>query len=155
MGAEKQRLSRHNGRSGKNGVYNSKHNDREFNLEHADNIDKDRTNQNRYWDYQNGLRTHEENQAGGYPTFEEIERRFYAERYAGYVTGQNARNVKGGHANRNRSTDDLLKNRKTCPEETIYQNRKGWWEYIPGGAAGGDGGIPFTVYLCCNGDHGR
>ena len=42
--------------------YNSKHNDREFNLEHADNIDATRTNQNRYWDYQNCLHTHEENQ---------------------------------------------------------------------------------------------
>jgi hypothetical protein len=37
---QKQRVSRHNGRSGKNGVYNSKHNDRSFNVEHADNIDQ-------------------------------------------------------------------------------------------------------------------
>ena len=36
--AEK-RVTRHNGRSGKNGVYNPKHNDRSFNLSNAEHID--------------------------------------------------------------------------------------------------------------------
>ncbi len=37
------------------------------------------------------------------------------------VINQNARNEKNRHPERNRSTDDLLKSEKTCPEETIYQ----------------------------------
>ena len=68
---QKQRVSRHNGRSGKNGVYNPKHNDRSFNVEHADNIDQDRTSLNLYWDCRNGLRTHEEN--AQFPTFTQLE----------------------------------------------------------------------------------
>ena len=64
MPETKQRVSRHNGRAGKHGVYNPKHNDRQFDVAHADNIDKSRTNLNLYWDWQNGLRDHEANQSG-------------------------------------------------------------------------------------------
>ena len=35
------RLTRHNGRSGKNGAYNPKHNDRRFDLENSEHIDAD------------------------------------------------------------------------------------------------------------------
>ena len=34
--------SRHNGRAGKNGVYNPKHNDRNFDISNSDHIDDDR-----------------------------------------------------------------------------------------------------------------
>ena len=34
---------------------------------------------------------------------------------------QNERNIKNRHPERNRTVEDLLKNKKTCPEETIYQ----------------------------------
>ena len=44
------RLTRHNGRAGKSGVYKSTHNDRTFNTEHADHIDGERISQNIYWD---------------------------------------------------------------------------------------------------------
>lgn len=50
-----------------------------------------------------------------------MERRFYQEQYGAHVEAQNARNEKNRHTERNRSTGDLLKNNKTCPEETIYQ----------------------------------
>ena len=33
------KLTRHNGRSGKNGVYNPKHNDRNFKIENSEHID--------------------------------------------------------------------------------------------------------------------
>ena len=36
------RLTRHNGRSGKNGTYNPKHNDRRFDLENSEHIDAER-----------------------------------------------------------------------------------------------------------------
>ncbi len=116
---QKQRVSRHNGRSGKNGVYNPKHNDRSFNVEHADNIDENRTALNLYWDCRNGLRTHEEN--AQFPTFTQLEHDEYERRYGGYIAGQCQRNIKAGHASRNRTIDDLLADKRVCPEETIYQ----------------------------------
>lgn len=68
MANQKPRVSRHNGRAGKHGVYNPKHNDRQFDVAHAENIHQDRTRLNLYWDWQNGLRNHEENQSGQYAT---------------------------------------------------------------------------------------
>lgn len=121
MPETKQRVSRHNGRAGKHGVYNPKHNDRQFDVAHADNIDKSRTNLNLYWDWQNGLRDHEANQSGQYPTFNQVERDFYEQCYGDYLAGQAARNIKAGHAGRNRTVDDLLADVRICPEETIYQ----------------------------------
>ena len=121
MAQTKQRVSRHNGRAGKHGVYNPKHNDRQFDVAHADNIDGKRTNQNLYWDWQNGLRNHEENASGKYPTFNQVERAFYEQQYGDYLAGQAARNAKAGHSKRNRTVDDLLADARICPEETIYQ----------------------------------
>ena len=118
---EKPRVSRHNGRAGKHGVYNPKHNDRSFNVENADNISKDRTSLNLYWDCINGLRTHEENSTGQYPSFTQHEHDEYERRYGYYVSEQNKRNIKAGHAKRNRTVDDLLADARICPEETIYQ----------------------------------
>lgn len=34
---------------------------------------------------------------------------------------QYKRNEKGGHAERNRTIEDVLKNSKTCPEESLLQ----------------------------------
>lgn len=121
MPEPKQRVSRHNRRAGKHGVYNPKHNDRQFDVAHADNIDKSRTSLNLYWDWQNGLRDHEANQSGQYPSFNQVERDFYEQRYGDYLAGQAARNIKAGHAGRNRTVDDLLADVRICPEETIYQ----------------------------------
>ena len=42
--------TRHNGRSGKDGVYNPLHNDRRFDPEHSEHIDNERVRQNIYWD---------------------------------------------------------------------------------------------------------
>ena len=87
----------------------------------ADNIEASRTAMNLYWDCANGLRTHEENLSGQYPTFTQHERNEYEKRYGGFIAGQNARNIKAGHAKRNRTVDDLLNDVRICPEETICQ----------------------------------
>ena len=49
------KLTRHNGRAGKNGVYNPKHNDRSFDIANSEHIDEERAKQNLYWDCYNGL----------------------------------------------------------------------------------------------------
>ena len=116
-----QRVTRHSGRSGKGGAYSSKHNDRQFDAGNAEHINKERMKQNVYWDYLNGERTHAEQQNGDYPSFHAVEKQFYAERYGDYLSGQAERNRKSGHSNRNRTVDDLLHDKRICPEETIFQ----------------------------------
>ena len=44
------KMTRHNGRSGKHGTYNPKHNDRRFDIGNSDHIDQERAKQNVYWD---------------------------------------------------------------------------------------------------------
>ena len=117
------KLTRHNGRAGKNGVYNPKHNDRSFDIANSEHIDEERAKLNLYWDCYNGFRNfknpEKENELSA--TFEDVEQLFYRQRYHDFVTGQNERNVKNRHPERNKETGDLLKSKKTCPEETVYQ----------------------------------
>ena len=116
---EKLRVTSHNGRSGKHGSYNPKHNDRQFDVSKSEHIDEVRAMENVYWDYQRGYRFPQEGNDG--ISFEEIELQFYEEKYGEYVANQNARNEMNRHSERNRSIEDLYRNDKTCPEETIYQ----------------------------------
>lgn len=121
MNDSKPRMSRHNGRSGKNGVYNPKHNDRSFDVNNVEHLDSSRLGMNMYWDYQNGLHKRDPEYQDEYPSFPQTELSYYESNYRNYVDGQNTRNVKGGHSGRNRGVEDLLTDRRTCPEETIFQ----------------------------------
>ena len=117
------KLTRHNGRAGKNGAYNPKHNDRRFDIENSEHIDIDRAKQNIYWDCYTGLSsalTREKDKENDY-SFEKIEQLYYFEHYADHIQAQNERNEKTRHTERNRTVMDLLTNNKTCPEESIYQ----------------------------------
>ena len=77
------KLTRHNGRAGKNGVYNPKHNDRSFDIANSEHIDEERAKQNLYWDCYNGFRNFKnpdkENELSA--TFEDVEQLFYRQRY--------------------------------------------------------------------------
>ena len=122
MPITEKRVTRHNGRAGKNGVYNPKHNDRSFDLAHADHIDAAAAQHNVLWDCYGGYTYLEKRNTEDLAVrFEEIERHFYAERYTDYCLGQHERNRKTGHPERDRSTEDLRLNKKTCPEESIIQ----------------------------------
>ncbi len=115
------KASRHNGRSGSHGAYNPKHNDREFDLEKAEEIQKELTRNNIYWDCIQREAVRHEDRGEDFASFTEVEKGFYDLVYKDYVEGQNARNNAARHSERNRTTDDLRENPKTCPEETIYQ----------------------------------
>jgi len=117
------KLTRHNGRAGKHGTYNPKHNDRSFNLANSEHIDPERVKGNIYWDCFHGFRSALAPQDPDdlAATFSDVERQFYESRYTTFIEGQNERNAKIRHTERNRSIPDLLSSRKTCPEETIYQ----------------------------------
>ena len=120
---DRMKLTRHNGRAGKNGAYNPKHNDRRFDVANSEHIDMERTRQNIYWDCYTGLSSALTRERGGENdySFEKIERIYYYEHYADHVQAQNERNEKNRHTERNRTVDDLFTNNKTCPEESIYQ----------------------------------
>lgn len=117
------KLTRHNGRAGKNGAYNPKHNDRSFNINNSEHIDEERAKGNIYWDCFNGYRTFydKEKECELANTFEGVEELYYSIHYKNFIEGQNERNIKNRHPERNRTTSDILKHKKTCPEETIYQ----------------------------------
>jgi len=111
------KLTRHNG------TYNPKHNDRRFDIENSGHIDVERAEQNIYWDCYTGFsssKIREIDKENDY-SFEKIEQVYYFEHYADHIQAQNERNEKTRHTERNRIVADLLKNNKTCPEESIYQ----------------------------------
>lgn len=113
------KATRHNGRSGKHGSYNPKHNDRNFDLNHSEHIDANMAMQNIYWDCYTGKRT--ATSKGNYESFDAIELRFYEENYGAFVINQNERNARNRHTERNRMIEGIYQNKKTCPEESIYQ----------------------------------
>ncbi len=114
------KATRHNGRSGKHGSYNPKHNDRQFDISHSEHIDGELALQNVYWDCYGGRRTSAETPEND-ESFEEVELRFYHDNYQDFVNGQNYRNECNGHSERNRSVEEIYRNKKTCPEESILQ----------------------------------
>lgn len=73
----------HNGRTGKEGVYNPKHNDRNFDLSNAEHIDPERTKNNWYWNCFDNPNM----------SFEEVERNFYEEHCAAHLKAQNERYI--------------------------------------------------------------
>ena len=117
------KLTRHNGRAGKHGTYNPKHNDRSFDIANSEHIDPERVQQNIYWDCYNGIRSalQPKDVDSLADTFEEVEKLYYKLHYTNFTEKQNERNAKIRHTERNRSTEDLLVSKKTCPEESIYQ----------------------------------
>lgn len=118
------RLTKHNGRAGKNGVYNPKHNDRSFDVSHSEHINEERAALNIYWDCYNGIKQRAEKNSDEIQlasTFEEVEQLYYRRFYSDYTDAQNERNAQSRHTERNRSPGDLLKNKKTCPEESLLQ----------------------------------
>ena len=77
------KLTRHNGRSGKNGTYNPRHNDRRFDVENSEHIAAERVVQNIYWDCYRGVTTMLTREGGNTPdfSFEQIEHAYYLEHY--------------------------------------------------------------------------
>ena len=75
------KLTRHNGRAGKHGTYNPKHNDRSFNLANSEHIDPERAKGNIYWDCFHGFRSALDPQDPDdlAATFSDVERQFYGE----------------------------------------------------------------------------
>ena len=116
--AIKVRATMHNGRTRATGEsYCVKHNDRDFNISHAEHINPAPKRKNRYFivGTDGSVNNHPE------ITFEEHEKRVYADLFSEALSRQAERYIKDGHDERIRSTEDYRTAPKTCPEETILQ----------------------------------
>lgn len=105
------RATIHNGRTGKDGAYNTKHNDRQFDISRAEHIDPERVKDNRYWNWTSNPET----------TFEAAEQAFYEKHIQKHLDAQNARYRAQRHAERVKSMDEYRRSPQTCPEEVILQ----------------------------------
>lgn len=105
------RATIHNGRTGKDGAYNTKHNDRQFDIKNAEHIDPERVKNNRYWNWTGNPET----------TFEAAEAAFYEKHIKQHLDAQNARYRAQKHAERAKTMDEYRKSPQTCPEEVILQ----------------------------------
>lgn len=105
------RATIHNGRTGKDGAYNTKHNDRQFDIKNAEHIDPERVKNNRYWNWTGNPET----------TFEAAEATFYKKHIKQHLDAQNARYRAQRHAERAKTMDEYRKSPQTCPEEVILQ----------------------------------
>lgn len=104
------RATIHNGRTSTLGAFTPKHNDRNFNINHAEHINPERVKLNRYWNW-----------TGKEITFEDAERAFYEKHIRRHLDAQNARYRAQRHAERVKSMDEYRRSPQTCPEEVILQ----------------------------------
>lgn len=102
------RMTVHNGRAGKNGVYSPKHNDRQFDISSAEHIDPERMPGNVYWNW-----------TGKNISFEDAEKEFYELHCREHLDAVNQRHRKQRHPERVRDMDAYRTARQTCPEETL------------------------------------
>lgn len=105
------RATIHNGRTSHLGAFTPRHNDRNFNISHAEHIDPERVKDNRYWNWTGNPET----------SFEAAEIAFYEKHIRKHLDAQNARYKAQRHAERVKSMDEYRKSPQTCPEEVILQ----------------------------------
>ena len=118
------RQTNHNGRvSTKSGsVYNRNHNDRSFDISHAENVHPDMVSENIIIHYDETNHPHViDIKDKSHTTIDEHEHHIYESLFADSLSKQHARNEAARHPERNKSIDDLLNSKNTCPEETIFQ----------------------------------
>lgn len=102
------RMTIHNGRAGKNGAYNPRHNDRQFDISSAEHIDPERMPGNIYWNW-----------TGKNISFEDAEKEFYELHCREHLDAVNQRHREQRHPERVRDMDAYRTARQTCPEETL------------------------------------
>lgn len=105
------RATIHNGRTSHLGAFTPRHNDRNFNISHAEHIDPERVKNNRYWNWTGNPET----------TFEAAEAAFYEKHIRQHLDAQNTRYRAQRHAERTKTLDEYRRSPQTCPEEVILQ----------------------------------
>lgn len=105
------RATIHNGRTSHLGAFTPRHNDRNFNISHAEHIDPEKVKNNKYWNWTGNQET----------TFEAAEAAFYEKHIRQHLDAQNARYRAQRHAERTKTLDEYRRSPQTCPEEVILQ----------------------------------
>lgn len=107
------RATIHNGRTSKDGAYNTKHNDRQFDIRNAEHIDPEQSRGNRYWRW-NQQDTPEQ-------SFENCEQEFYERTFADYLQAQNQRHIDNRHPGRVKTMEQYRQSRLGRPEQVIME----------------------------------
>lgn len=118
------RQTNHNGRVNPNtgAVYSRKHNDRQYDITTAENIVASKVMDNIIIHYDVNNNAHRiDNFDAKRKSIDEHEHEIYQELFESALKSQNQRNIDARHPERNKSIDDLLDAKNTCPEETIFQ----------------------------------
>lgn len=106
------RTMQHNSRASASGrVHGTKHNDRNFDVEKADNIDSERSSGNIYENCFNDFSL----------TFDEVELKFYEEAFGEQLRKTNEKYEKNGHAERCKTMAEWKMLKRNAPEETTMQ----------------------------------
>lgn len=106
------RTTIHNGRKNRKGqIYNVKHNDRNYDIEKADNIKKEYIKYNRYWNFYGDTSL----------TFEEVELKFYNEYFKDELDRINNNYIKNRHPEKVKTMEQWKSAVRYTPEETIRQ----------------------------------
>lgn len=104
------RMTIHNARTSKKfGAFTPRHNDRNFDISHAEHIDPERTKGNIYWNWTGRADI----------TFEDAEKEFYEQHCRTHLDAVNQRYLEQRHPERVRTMDEYRKSPRTCPEETL------------------------------------
>ena len=118
------RQENHNGRvsTTTGAVYNRSHNDREFDVSRAENVNPDMMRQNIiiHYDAHNNP-TIIDSTDSNRVSIDAHEHAIYEELFQESLANQHARNNAARHPERNKTVDDLLNHKNYCPEETIFQ----------------------------------
>lgn len=103
------RMTIHNARTSKLGAFTPRHNDRNFDISHAEHIDPERTKGNIYWNWTGKTDI----------TFEDAEKTFYEEHCRKYLDAVNQRYREQRHPERVKDMGAYRRSPRTCPEETL------------------------------------
>lgn len=106
------RATTHNSRTNSKGTaHSAKHNDRNFDIKKADNIDPTKAQDNVYWNCFNNPDL----------TFEQAELRAYQILFGKQLEKTNQSYVDHRHPERCKTMEQFIRSRQHCPEETVLQ----------------------------------
>lgn len=109
----KVRATTHRGRSGRSGVYNPRHNDRNFDVRGSEHIDGAKSTKNVYW--------HCFQKTKPEYTFEDAEKKFYEDFFSSVLEAKNNRYLKSRHKEKVQTMEQFRHTERYAPEEIIFQ----------------------------------
>lgn len=114
------KLTMHSGRAHSDGkTFDPKHNDRKFNVAHADNIIMAKLKHERYWNCVD--KQFYGYYDKGYTSFADAELQHYTESYGHQLAETNAKYVKNRHPEKVKSMEEWMYLRQNAPEECYVQ----------------------------------